>query len=66
MSKHPKRPRDMNELAHCIDPLATGEIQDEPVPPVDEAAAKRGNARAAKLSPKRRSQIAKKAAGAVG
>jgi hypothetical protein len=57
----PPRPRDMNELAVHIGKIATHEIED--VTPVSNAAArKRGEARAAKLSPARRKQIAQKAA----
>ena len=70
-SSKPKRPRDPNQLAAHIVGIATGDIP--PDPPLDElksAAAllgrmgglKGGLARAAKLSPKKRSQIAKKAA----
>jgi hypothetical protein len=61
-SQTPSRPRDMNQLAHRIGALATHEIEEDKSVPVDTAAARRGDARAAKLSPKRRSQIAKKAA----
>jgi hypothetical protein len=57
----PARPRDMNELAARIGAIATGEIEDDSRP-VDAAAVKRGKARAAKLTPARRKQIAKKAA----
>lgn len=56
----PKRPRDMNELAVHIGKIATGEIDD--TPPVNPAASKRGTARAAKLTPARRKEIAQKAA----
>jgi hypothetical protein len=70
-SSKPKRPRDPNQLAATIVGIATGEIP--PDPPLDElksAAAllgrlggrKGGPARAAKLSPKRRTAIARKAA----
>jgi hypothetical protein len=71
MSK-PKRPRDSNELAKLIVDLATGE-QSEPTPSdtgKDPAAValgrkgglKGGKARAEKLPPARRREIAKKAA----
>ena len=60
-SQLPIRPRDLNELAARIGQIATGEVEDES-PIVDQAATKRGEARAAKLTPKRRKQIAKKAA----
>jgi hypothetical protein len=58
----PARPRDQNELAKRIVDLATGAEQDELPAPVSEAAAKRGTARAAKLSPERRAEIARQAA----
>jgi hypothetical protein len=63
MPERAKRPRDLNALAKRLVDEATGEadpIRESPKP--DEAAVKRGKARAAKLSPKRRSEIAKKAA----
>jgi hypothetical protein len=56
----PKRPRDMNELAVHVGRIATGEIEDTPA--TNAAASKRGHARAAKLSRKRRKEIAQKAA----
>jgi hypothetical protein len=55
-----KRPRDMNELAVHVGKIATGEIQDSP--PTNPIASKRGQARAAKLTPERRKEIAQKAA----
>lgn len=61
MARHPKRPRDMNELAIHIGKIATGEIEDVETK-VNPAASRRGEARAAKLSPARRKAIAKKAA----
>jgi hypothetical protein len=69
----PKRPRDLNELARAIVDEATGEAPPEPERPAKDPAAvelgrkgglKGGKARAAKLSAKRRSEIAKKAAAA--
>jgi len=65
-----KRPRDLNALAAQIVGEATGEALPEPESTKDPAAVslgrrgglKGGPARAAKLTPKRRSQIAKKAA----
>jgi hypothetical protein len=63
MPKTPKRPRDMMQLAKLVGEIATGEVAD-PTPEPDAAAVKRGKARAAKLSPKKRSAIAKKAAAA--
>lgn len=56
----PARPRDMNELAAHIGKIATHEIED--VTPAENPASKRGEARAAKLSPARRKEIAQKAA----
>lgn len=64
MGKNPKtpdRPRDMSQLAKRIVDITTGQVDDEPEE-VDEAAQKRGKARAEKLSPERRSEIARKAA----
>ena len=58
----PKRPRDMNQLAVHVGKIATGEIEDVPAPPADENAVKRGKARAAALSPRKRRAIAKKGA----
>jgi len=52
----------MNELAAHIGKIATGEIED--VEPKDNPASKRGEARAAKLTPARRKEIAQKAAAA--
>lgn len=71
-TKHPKRPRDLNQWAkHMVD-LATGAATDEapagePKNPAAVAAgrlggAKGGPARAAKLSPRQRSMAARKAA----
>jgi hypothetical protein len=70
----PKRPRDTNQLAKFISDLATGEVT-EPIKSDDgkdpaavslgrKGGLKGGKARADALSPKRRSQIAKKAAAA--
>jgi hypothetical protein len=71
-----KRPRDANQLAKMIVDIASGETQDQPVNKPDDgknAAAvalgrlgglKGGKARAASLSPRKRSAIAKKAAAA--
>ena len=62
----PKRPRDPNQLAKMIVDLSTGEIEEKP----ESVKAKNGRlggikggaSRAEKLTPKRRSEIAKKAA----
>lgn len=68
--KRIKRPRDPIALAHLIGQIATGEIKDEVEDGKHSAAVelgrlggkKGGKARAAKLSPQERSDIAKKAA----
>jgi hypothetical protein len=68
-SKHPKRPRDPNQLAKLIVGIASGEVrEDKPAPltPAQEFARsgglKGGAARAGALSPERRAEIAKRAA----
>lgn len=58
----PNRERDLNQRAHQIVAIASGEQADESPEPVPESHAKRGEARAAKLSPAKRRKIAKKAA----
>ena len=64
--KHPKRPRDPNQLAKLITDIATGEAEDTALQPKDEAAATKGRkggaARASALDPQRRREIAEKAA----
>lgn len=50
----------MNQLAVHVGKIATGEIED--TQPTNTAASKRGEARAAKLTPTRRKEIAQKAA----
>ena len=72
MAKKPTRPRDTNQLAKSIVDIATGERDPAPIPQDGKNPAavalgrlgglKGGKARAAKLSSKRRSEIAKKAA----
>lgn len=73
MAEKPARPRDPNELAHRIMLESTGQLPKTSPPaekPKNAAAVelgrlgglKGGAARAAKLSPKKRSQIAAKAA----
>ena len=71
MPKHPKRPRDPNQLAKLIVDLATGEAreqQPEPLTPAQEFARSGGKvggaARARALTPERRKEIARKAAAA--
>jgi len=64
MTKAPKRPRDVNQLAKLIADIATGEAT-EPVANEtnrQRASAAAGSARAKKLSPERRTEIAKAAA----
>lgn len=67
-----KRPKDVNELAHAIGDIATGQTTDEPEEPErekDPAAValgrkgglKGGKARAAKMTPEERSEAARKA-----
>ncbi len=70
--KKPKRPRDPNALAAAIVAEATGETPPSHQPEKNPAAValgrlggiKGGKARAAKLTPEQRSEIAKKAAAA--
>lgn len=71
--KRPKRPRDFAQLGKLVVDIATGAIpNDSPVtaPETRKAVAGRkggmrgGKARAAKLSPRKRREIAKKAAAA--
>lgn len=72
MAQTPKRPRDVNQLAKLITDLATGDIADSPKDGASSEAAtlgrmgglKGGRARAEKLSPERRAEIAAKAAAA--
>lgn len=70
-----KRPRDVNQLAKMIVDISTGEVEDVEAKPEREknpaavalgklGASKGGKARAAKLSAKKRREIAKKAAAA--
>jgi hypothetical protein len=65
---HPKRPRDPNQLAKAIIDIATGDVPPQEERPDSPAATlgrkgglKGGNARAAALSPAKRSEIAKRA-----
>ena len=71
MAKHPKRPRDTNQLAHMITQLATGELNDvktdDGKDPAAVALGRKGGLvggvrRAQVLSEKRKIEIAKKAA----
>jgi hypothetical protein len=64
----PKRPRDPNQLAKSIIDIATGQKSDSAPEPSAGSQLGRlgglvgGKARAAKLAPERRAEIAKKAA----
>lgn len=58
----PDRPTDVNQLARRIVAISTGEEEDTAPEVVDPKAVKRGEARAAKMTPKQRLDIAKKAA----
>jgi hypothetical protein len=60
----PNRPRDVSQLAKRIVDISTGEATDDAPASVDPRRAKRGTARAAKLTPEERSRIAKQAAAA--
>jgi len=72
MTKKPKRPRDTNQLAKLIADVATGrdKLPEKKPPPKNSASVelgrlgglKGGKARAKKLTPKQRSEIARKAA----
>lgn len=70
VTKHPKRPRDLNQWARRMVEIGTGEVEDrEPTPEEQgkDAAAvalgrRGGAARAKGLSAKRRKEIAAKAA----
>jgi hypothetical protein len=73
MPKRSSRPKDVNQLAKMIVDLSTGNPIHEDISPVKEknpaavalgrlGGAKGGKARAAALTPKRRKEIAKKAA----
>lgn len=73
MQKRSRMPRDPNQLAKMIADMATGEAEPEPEKPAKNPAAvalgklggaKGGKARAAKLSPEQRAEIAKRAAAA--
>lgn len=73
MATHPKRPRDVNQLAKLIVDISTGEVEDENPdagknPNKIESGRKGGVVggakRAQSLTPEQRSEIAKKAAAA--
>jgi hypothetical protein len=58
----PDRPTDISQLAKRIVDIATGEAEDTASDPPTPAASKRGEARAASLTPAKRKKIAQKAA----
>ena len=70
MTKRPKRPRDPAQLAKLIVDIATGEVEDRVPTPEEQGkdpaavamGRKGGTARAAKMAPERRAEIARKAA----
>jgi hypothetical protein len=70
MTTHPKRPRDFSQAAKLVVDIASGEVEDrEPTPeeqgkdPAAVALGKKGGeARAAKMTAKQRTTIARKAA----
>ena len=70
MTKHPGRPRDFNQAAKLVVDIASGQVEDrEPTPeeqgknPAAVALGKKGGTmRAARMTPDRRAEIAKKAA----
>lgn len=68
MPQHPKRPRDVNQLAKLIADIATGEAEDVPEPEKDvghpKGSKSGGAAWAAKLTDDERSVIARMAAAA--
>lgn len=65
-----KRPRDSNACAVHVARIATGEIEEDPVqlpqPHKVPGATAGGRARAAKLTPEQRSEIARKAGRSQG
>ena len=74
MTKPPKRPRDFSQAAKLVIDVASGQVEDRPPTPEEQGkdpaavalgrrgGLKGGNARAAKMSPERRAEIARKAA----
>ena len=61
-TQRPNRPRDANQLAKRVVDLATGSASDDVPEPAGRA--KSAQARAASMTPERRSEIARKAAAA--
>lgn len=63
--KHPKRPRDPNQLAKSIVDLATGPAEDKkPLASARKGGLKGSKARMKALTPEQRSEIARTAAAA--
>lgn len=63
--KHPKRPRDPNQLAKSIVELATGQAEDRKLlPSARKGGLKGAKARMKALTPEQRSEIARIAAAA--
>lgn len=63
MTKNPKRPRDINQLAKSIVDLATGEAEEKEVlESARKGGLKGGKARAKALTPEQRADIARAAA----
>ena len=74
MTDHKKRPRDPSQLGKLIVEIATGQVEDRPPTPEEEGkdpaavalgrkgGLKGGKARSERLSAKKRSDIARKAA----
>jgi hypothetical protein len=66
MTKPPKRPRDPNQLAKMMVDIAAGDVEETEKSATEQRASKAGAvggpARAAKLTPEKRSQIASIAA----
>lgn len=68
--RHPKRPRDPNQLAKSIIDIATGQMPDRDPTPEEQgkrpiavtSGSKGGKLRAEVLSPQKRQEIARKAA----
>lgn len=61
-AERPNRPRDANQLAKRVVDVATGAATDDVPKPTGRA--KSAHARAASMTPERRSEIARKAAAA--
>jgi hypothetical protein len=68
MTKHPKRPRDPNQLAKSVIEIATGDVEETPEACLGKRGTaggqKGGPARSAALMPQQRSEIARAAAAA--